>query len=203
MNQDIFSTLYTSLQIHQVQLLPLQIEHENALVEVCKDGRLWELEHTSVPHYSQIKAYIAKALEQKSLGIRVPFVVLNQRNGRIVGTTSFRDFIWEVRRVEIGYTWYAQSAQRSHINTSCKLLLLEYAFEKLQANSVVLRTDIRNIKSQSAIERLGAHYDGVLRQDALRKDGTVRDTVIYSIIKDEWQGIKQHLSQLLSQSYKV
>lgn len=123
MNQDIFST-HTSLQTHQVQLSPLQIEHENALIEVCKDGRLWELEYTLVPHYSQIKDYIAKALEQKSLGIHVPFVVLNQRNGRIVRTTSFRDLIWEVRRGQIGYIWYAESAQCSHINTRCKLLLL-------------------------------------------------------------------------------
>jgi len=201
MNQDVFSTLYASLQINNVQLLPLQSEHEQALIDVCKDGRLWELEYTSVPHFSQIQTYVARALEQKSKGLRVPFVVLNQATGKIVGTTSFRDFVWDVRRVEIGYTWYAQSAQRTHINTSCKLLLLRYAFETLQANSVILRTDIRNIKSQKAIERLGAHRDGILRQDALRKDGTIRDTVMYSIVKDEWQGIKHHLSQLLVQSH--
>jgi RimJ/RimL family protein N-acetyltransferase len=151
-----------------------------------------------VPHYTQIQTYIAKALEQKSQGLRVPFVVLDQHTHRIVGTTSFRDFVWDVRRVEIGYTWYAQSAQRSHINTSCKFLLLQYAFETLHANSVALRTDIRNVKSQKAIERLGAQRDGILRQDALRKDGSVRDTVMYSILKEEWLEIKQHLTQLLS-----
>ncbi|NUF63767.1 GNAT family protein [Acinetobacter bereziniae] len=198
MNQDIFSPLYVALQTPHVQLLPLQVEHEKALIEVCKDGKLWQLEYTSVPHYTQIQTYIAKALEQKSQGLRVPFVVLDQHTLRIVGTTSFRDFVWDVRRVEIGYTWYAQSAQRSHINTSCKFLLLQYAFETLHANSVALRTDIRNVKSQKAIERLGAQRDGILRQDALRKDGSVRDTVMYSILKEEWLEIKQHLTQLLS-----
>jgi N-acetyltransferase len=198
MNQDIFSPLYASLQTPYVQLLPLQTEHERALMNVCKDGKLWELEYTSVPHYSEITGYIAKALEQKSQGIRVPFVVFDHKAQRIVGTTSFRDFLWDVRRVEIGYTWYAQSAQRSHINTSCKLLLLQYAFEILNANSVALRTDIRNLKSQKAIERLGARCDGILRQDALRKDGSVRDTVMYSILKEEWVLVKQHLTQLLS-----
>ncbi len=197
MNQDVFSSLYTSLQVNGVQLLPLQSEHEQALIDVCQDGQLWELEYTSVPHFSQIKAYIAKALELKSQGLRVPFVVLDQNTGRIVGTTSFRDFVWNVRRVEIGYTWYGQSAQKTHINTSCKLLLLRYAFETLQANSVVLRADIRNLKSQKAIERLGAHRDGILRQDALRKDGTVRDTVIYSLLKEEWASTQKHLNFLI------
>ena len=200
MNQDVFSSLYSPLHINGVQLLPLQAEHEQALVDVCKDGSLWELDYTSIPHYSQINAYIAKALELKSQGLRVPFIVLDQTTGSIVGTTSFRDFVWDVRRVEIGYTWYAKSAQRTHINTSCKLLLLRYAFETLQANSVVLRTDIRNLKSQKAIERLGAHRDGILRQDALRKDGTVRDTVMYSIVKEEWQGIQRYLTDLLMHS---
>ena len=200
MNQAVFSSLYASLKINNVQLLPLQTEHEHALINVCKDGQLWELDYTSVPHYSQIKAYIAKALELKSQGLRVPFAVLDQTTGQIVGTTSFRDFVWDARRVEIGYTWYAKSAQRTHINTSCKLLLLRYAFETLQANSVVLRTDIRNVKSQKASERLGAHRDGILRQDAMRKDGTVRDTVIYSIVKDEWQTIQQHLTSLIIHS---
>lgn len=198
MNQDIFSPLYTSLQTSQVQLLPLQAEHALALMDVCKDGKLWELDYTSVPHYSQMQTYIAKALEQKSQGLRVPFVVFDQHTQRIVGTTSFRDFLWDVRRVEIGYTWYGESVQRSYINTSCKFLLLQYAFEILHANSVALRTDIRNFKSQKAIERLGAQRDGILRQDALRKDGSVRDTVMYSILKEEWLEVKQHLTQLLS-----
>lgn len=198
MNQDIFSSLYSSLQQNNVQLVPLRLEHEQGLIDVLQDGKLWELHYTSTPHYRDIHGYICTALEQKSQGLRVPFVVVEQDSGRIVGTTSFRDFAWDIRRVEIGYTWYAQSVQRTHINTNCKFLLLQYAFEILKVNSVVLRTDILNLKSQKAIERLGAHRDGVLRQDALRKDGTVRDTVMYSLLKEEWQNIQQHLLQLIN-----
>ncbi|WP_174492816.1 GNAT family N-acetyltransferase [Acinetobacter sp. Marseille-Q1623] len=198
MNQDLFSTLYASLYQNQVQLIPLREEHEQALSEVSQDGRLWELHYTSAPHYLEMKTYIEKALTQKAQGLRIPFVVMDQRAGRIVGTTSFRDFDWAVRRVEIGYTWYAQSVQRSHINTNCKFLLLQHAFEVLQANSVILRTDILNLKSQKAIERIGAKRDGVLRQDALRKDGSIRDTVMFSIVRDEWVEVKKHVNQLLT-----
>ncbi len=197
MNQDLFSTLYASLYQNHVQLIPLREEHEQALIEVSQDGRLWELHYTSAPHYAEMSIYIEKALTQKAQGIRIPFVVMDQRTGRIVGTTSFRDFDWNVRRVEIGYTWYAQSAQRTHINTNCKFLLLQHAFEVLQANSVILRTDILNSKSQKAIERIGAKCDGILRQDALRKDGSIRDTVMFSIVRDEWVDVKAHLNQLL------
>lgn len=199
MNQDIFSTLYASLYQNQVQLIPLREEHEQALVEVSQDGRLWELEYTFAPHYLEMREYIQKALTQKAEGKRIPFVVMDQTSGRIVGTTSLRDFNWDVRRIEIGYTWYAQSVQRTHINTNCKFLLLQHAFEVLQANSVILRTDILNLKSQKAIERLGAKHDGVLRQDALRKDGSIRDTVMFSIVRDEWLGVRQHLLGLIHQ----
>ena len=197
MNQDLFSTLYASLYQNQVQLIAMREEHEPDLMKVCQDGRLWELHYTSVPHYLEMGIYIRKALAQKSEGTRIPFVVMDQHTGQIVGTTSFRDFDWDVCRVEIGYTWYAQSVQRTHINTQCKFLLLQHAFEVLQLNSVILRTDILNLKSQKAIERIGAKRDGVLRQDALRKDGSIRDTVMFSIVRDEWLGVKAHLYILL------
>ncbi|NNP73811.1 GCN5 family acetyltransferase [Acinetobacter defluvii] len=199
MNQDIFSTLYASLYQNQVQLIPLREEHESALVEVVQDGRLWELEYTFAPHYLEMRQYIEKALIQKAEGKRIPFVVMDQVSGRIVGTTSLRDFDWNVRRIEIGYTWYAQSVQRTHINTNCKFLLLQHAFEVLLANSIILRTDILNLKSQKAIERLGAKRDGILRQDALRKDGSIRDTVMFSIVRDEWLEVKKHLLDLTHQ----
>jgi len=197
MNQDIFSTLYTSLQQNNVQLLPLRLEHAQGLIEVCKDGRLWELRYTSTPHFTQINAYICNALEQRTQGLRVPFVVIDQNTNKIVGTTSFRDFAWNIRRVEIGFTWYAQSAQRTHINTNCKFLLLQHAFEILNVNSVTLRADILNTRSQKAIERIGAKCDGILRHDAIRKDGSIRDTVMYSILKDEWNHVKIKLQNLL------
>lgn len=197
MNQDLFSSLYASLYQNQVQLIPLREEHEQDLIQVLQDGCLWELPYTSTPHYTDINTYVQQALVQKAQGQRIPFVVMDQCTGRIVGTASFRDFDWTVRRIEIGYTWYAQFVQRSHINTNCKFLLLQHAFEILQANSVILRTDILNLKSQKAIERLGAKRDGILRQDALRKDGSIRDTVMFSIVRDEWRGVKGHLHELL------
>ncbi|WP_111859123.1 GNAT family N-acetyltransferase [Acinetobacter sp. CFCC 10889] len=199
MNQDVFATLYPTLCCHDVQLIPMQANHVQGLMDACLDGKLWELHYTSAPHYSEMNVYIEKALTQKAQGIRIPFVVMDQRTGRIVGTTSFRDFDWNVRRVEIGYTWYAQSVQRTHINTNCKFLLLQHAFEILQANSVILRTDILNLKSQKAIERIGAKRDGILRQDALRKDGSIRDTVMFSIVRDEWIDVKGRLLDLIDQ----
>ena len=152
---------------------------------------------TSTPHYSEVHHYIDKALQQKAQGNRYPFVVMEENTGKILGTTSFHDILLNVKRFEIGYTWYAQSVQRTHVNTTCKFLLLEYAFEHLQANTVALRTDQFNFKSQKAIERLGAKKDGVIRGDLLRKDGTIRDTVMYSIVNGEWENIKSHLQYLL------
>ncbi len=197
MNQDVFASLYPTLSCHDVQLIPMQANHVQGLMDACLDGKLWELYYTATPHYAKMNEYVALALQQKALGQRVPFTVIDLQQNRIVGTTSFRDFDWNVRRVEIGYTWYAQSAQRTHINTNCKFLLLQHAFEVLQANSVILRTDILNLKSQKAIERIGAKRDGILRQDALRKDGSIRDTVMFSIVRDEWVDVKVHLNQLL------
>ena len=186
------------LKQNNVRLIPLSYAHEYGLAEACKDGELWNLRITSAPHFSEVKNYIETALEQKAQGSRYPFVVIEESTGKIIGTTSFHDILLAVKRFEIGYTWYAKSVQRTHVNTTCKLLLLKFAFEQLQANTVGLRTDQFNFKSQKAIERLGAKKDGVIRGHALRKDGTIRDTVMYSIVQAEWENVKAHLEDLLA-----
>ena len=186
------------LALNNICLVPLSYEHEEGLAEVLKDGELWNLRITSTPHFSEVQSYIETALMQKEQGSRYPFAVLEENTGKILGTTSYHDILENVRRYEIGYTWYAQSVQRTHVNTTCKLLLLEYAFEQLNAKTVGLRTDQFNFKSQRAIERLGAKKDGIIRGDALRKDGTIRDTVMYSIVKGEWNNVKAHLRALLA-----
>ena len=186
------------LALNNICLVPLSYEHEQGLAEVVKDGELWNLRITSTPHFSEVQSYIETALMQKEQGSRYPFAVLEENTGKILGTTSYHDILENVRRYEIGYTWYAQSVQRTHVNTTCKLLLLEYAFEQLNAKTVGLRTDQFNFKSQRAIERLGAKKDGIIRGDAIRKDGTIRDTVMYSIVKGEWNNVKAHLRALLA-----
>ncbi|WP_089605125.1 GNAT family N-acetyltransferase [Acinetobacter piscicola] len=183
---------------NNVRLIPLSYVHEQGLAEACKDGELWNLRITSAPHFSEVKQYIETALEQKAQGSRYPFAVIEESTGKVLGTTSFHDILLQVKRFEIGYTWYAKSVQRTHVNTTCKLLLLKFAFEQLQANTVGLRTDQFNFKSQKAIERLGAKKDGVIRGHALRKDGTIRDTVMYSIVQAEWENVKAHLEDLLA-----
>lgn len=186
------------LCMNNIRIEPLDFSHETGLIEACKDGELWKLRITSTPHFTQVKEYIELAQKQRQEGSRFAFVVIDETSGKILGTTSYHDILASVKRVEIGYTWYAQSVQRTHVNTTCKLLLMKHAFETLQCNVVGLRTDIFNFKSQKAIERLGAKRDGIIRGDALRKDGTVRDTVMYSITVGEWANVHAHLLDLLS-----
>jgi len=186
------------LSMNNIRIEPLDFSHETGLIEACKDGELWKLRITSTPHFTQVKEYIELAQKQRQEGSRFAFVVIDETSGKILGTTSYHDILASVKRVEIGYTWYAQSVQRTHVNTTCKLLLMKHAFETLQCNVVGLRTDIFNFKSQKAIERLGAKRDGIIRGDALRKDGTVRDTVMYSITVGEWANVHAHLLDLLS-----
>jgi N-acetyltransferase len=171
-----------------VRLEPLRREHEASLKEAAADGELWTLNFTSVPEPETTLAYIEAAFADCAKGIRVPWVVRELSGGRIVGTTSYHDIIPAARRVEIGYTWYAKSFQRTRLNTACKLRLMEHAFDTLGCSVVGLRTDILNLRSQAAIERLGAKKDGVVRRQALRRDGTLRDTVMYSVTDDEWRG---------------
>ncbi len=183
-----------------VRLEPLHAEHEPDLQEAASDGSLWQLRVTSVPEPDQTAIYIANALMGQHDGSMLPFVVREIASGRVVGCTRFHDIVTPVDRVEIGYTWYAKRVQRSAVNTEAKLLLLGHAFEALGCQVVGLRTDHMNFASQRAIERLGARKDGVIRHHALRRDGTVRDTVMYSITATEWPDVKAHLTWQLERS---
>ena len=175
----------------RIRLQPMTLDHVEALKAAAADGELWRLRVTSVPTPEDTQGYVERALAMKD---RLPFVVVDLENdGRIVGSTSYHDILPAVDRVEIGWTWYAKSMQRSHVNTCAKLLLLVHAFETLGAKVVGWRTDNYNFASQQAIERLGAKKDGVIRHHALRRDGTVRDTVMYSVTAGEWPEVKAHL----------
>lgn len=180
-----------TLELHGVRLEPLAPHHAEGLRAAATDGELWTLRVTSVPEPHEVDGYIFKAYEMR--GSRLAFAVVDAATGTVIGTTSYHDIVPAIGRLEIGYTWYAKSRQRTHVNTTCKLLLLTHAFETLGAALVGLRTDNFNHASQAAIERLGAKKDGVLRHHAVRRDGTVRDTVMYSIAAGEWPEIKAQL----------
>jgi RimJ/RimL family protein N-acetyltransferase len=175
------------------RLEPMHAGHDADLAAAATDGELWRLRVTSVPEPDQAAMYIAAALMGQHDGHMLPFVVRDVASGRIVGSTRYHDIVTAADRVEIGYTWYARRVQRSALNTECKLLLLGHAFETLGCAVVGLRTDHMNFASQRAIERLGARKDGVIRHHAPRRDGTIRDTVMYSILVHEWPDVKAHL----------
>ncbi|MEO5763038.1 MAG: GNAT family protein [Vicinamibacteria bacterium] len=185
------------LEGHGMRLEPLSLDHAQALGEAAADGKLWELMFTSVPAPDDEAAYIQTALDGQRDGHQLPWVVRDLRDGKIVGTTRYHDIVANIDRVEIGYTWYAKRSQRSHVNTSCKLLLMEHAFDTLGCKVVGLRTDILNLRSQAAIEALGSHKDGVIRHLGLRRDGSVRDTVMYSILLSEWPTMRGRLETRL------
>ncbi len=178
---------------HHARLEPMHAGHDADLAAAAADGELWKLRVTSVPEPDQAAMYIAAALMGQHDGHMLPFVVREPASGQIVGSTRYHDIVPAADRVEIGYTWYARRVQRTAINTECKLLLLGHAFDTLGCAVVGLRTDHMNFASQRAIERLGAHRDGVIRHNAPRRDGTVRDTVMYSILAHEWPDVKAHL----------
>ena len=182
-----------TLEGNGVRLEPMQQAHADALRAAAADGELWQLWVTSVPEPAQTAAYIATALEGQRAGHMLPWIVRELASDTIIGTTRYHDVVSESDRVEIGYTWYAKRWQRSHVNSSCKLLLLAHAFDTLRCKVVGLRTDNFNFRSQKAIEGLGAKKDGVLRHHAPRKDGTVRDSVMYSILAQEWPDVRKNL----------
>jgi N-acetyltransferase len=186
------------LEGHGMRLEPLAAEHEHDLVAAASDGKLWELWFTSVPSPEETHAYIATALAGQKDGHMLPWVVRELSEGKIIGSTRYHDIIAAIDRVEIGYTWYAKRWQRSHVNTSCKLLLLGHAFDTVGCEVVGLRTDNFNTASQRAIEALGAKKDGVIRHHGARRDGSARDTVIYSILAGEWPDVKRHLELRLA-----
>jgi len=183
-----------TLQARGVRLVPLALEHEAGLKAAAADGELWKLRITSVPEPHETRGYIETALATAN---RFAFAVTDAASGEVLGSTSYHDIVPNLKRVEIGYTWYAARCQRTHVNTTCKLLMLTHAFETLGCNIVGWRTDNFNHASQRAIERLGARKDGVLRGHALRRDGTIRDTVMYSLAAGEWPEVKAQLLYLL------
>ena len=180
-----------------VRLEPLSLSHEDGLRAAAADGELWKLRITSVPEPHETRAYIETALKMRADGHRFAFAVVDDATGTVLGTTSYHDILPAVKRVEIGYTWYRKSVQRSHVNTTCKLLMMGHAFDQLGCNVVGWRTDNFNFASQRAIERLGARKDGVIRGHALRRDGTIRDTVMYSMRAGEWPEARAQLLYLL------
>jgi N-acetyltransferase len=189
-----------TLSSPNVRLEPLTADHAAALEAAARDGELWKLRVTSVPAPGEAAAYIENALKGLADGHMLPFAVVDAASGRVIGSTRYHDIVPAVERLEIGYTWYGRSWQRSHVNTTCKLLLMQHAFETLGAQLVGWRTDNYNFASQRAIERLGARKDGVLRHHALRRDGTVRDTVMYSLVAGEWPEVKAHLRYQLARA---
>ena len=182
-----------------VRLEPLALSHEDGLRAAAADGELWKLRITSVPEPHETRAYIETALQMRADGNRFAFAVVDDATGTVLGTTSYHDILPTVKRVEIGYTWYAKSVQRTHVNTTAKLLMMGHAFDTLGCHVVGWRTDNFNFASQRAIERLGAKKDGVIRGHALRRDGTIRDTVMYSMRQGEWSEAKAQLLYLLKQ----
>jgi len=176
-----------------ITLLPLELDHETGLRAAAADGELWNIRVTSVPEPEGTRKYIEDALAMRVAGHRFAFAVIESATGKVLGSSSYHDILPAVKRLEIGYTWYAKSVQRSHVNSTCKLLLMTHAFEALGCQVVGWRTDNFNFDSQAAIERLGAKKDGVIRGHALRRDGSIRDTVMYSLRSGEWPEVKAQL----------
>ena len=181
-----------------LRLEPLTDDHHEALAAATADGRLRELWFIAVPAPEGMRAYVADALKGQRDGHMLPWVVRDLASGAIIGSTRYHDIVPAIDRVEIGHTWYAQSRQRTHVNTACKRLLLGHAFDTLGCQVVGLRTDNFNFRSQRAIEALGAKKDGVIRHYGVRRDGSARDTVMYSILAAEWPDVRRHLELRLA-----
>lgn len=187
----------TTLNGANVKLVPLNKSHKDGLLKAASDGKLWELWFTSVPSTDSIDEYLATALSSATM---LPFVVLDAKTNNVLGATRFCNAEPDHLRLEIGYTWYAKSTQRTGVNTECKLALLTHAFENLNCNAVEFRTHYFNTASRNAIARLGAKQDGILRNHRMDKDGALRDTVVFSILKNEWPVVKKSLKHRLKKA---
>ena len=187
----------TRLQNDYVVLEPLCLEHAPALEAAAADGELWNLTVTSVPAPGHSHAYVEKALQGQTDGLMLPFAVREASSGEIVGTTRYYEIDTDLPRLAIGYTWYAKRWQKSHLNSACKLLLLEHAFDTLGCVAVAFHTDEQNEDSQRAIERLGAQREGILRAHMRRTDGGLRNTVCFSILAQEWPQVANWLNMRL------
>lgn len=187
-----------TLSSNGIILKPLTLNHTADLVEACQDGELWKINVTSVPEPDKVIDYINTA---DSMVDRQAFAVIDELTGKAIGSTSFHDILPLTKRLEIGYTWYAKSYWQTHVNTTCKLMLLTYIFETLEYQTVGWRTDIENHRSKNAIERLGAKKDGIIRGNRIRRDGVISDTVMYSLLKSEWPQVKVALTNKLNKIY--
>lgn len=187
-----------TLEANGLRLEPLEAKHAPGIADAVQDGRLWELWFTTVPRPEEAEGYVAAALAGQRAGEMLPWAVIDGESGELVGSTRYHDVVADADRVEIGYTFYRRSRQRTHVNTTCKLLLFAHAFETLGCEVVGLRTDGFNFASQRAIEALGARKDGVIRHHRARRDGTVRDTVMYSVLASEWPDVRRHLELRLA-----
>jgi N-acetyltransferase len=192
-----------TLESRGVRLEPLETRHTEALVTAARDGNLWELWYTAIPAPDKAAKYVEDALAGQRDGTMLPFVVRDLSDGSIVGTTRYHDINAAVDRVEIGYTWYAESRQRTHVNRACKLMLLTHAFESIGCAVVGFRTDNFNFRSQAAIAGLGAKKDGVIRHFQARRDGSARDSVMFSILRHEWPDVKRHLTLKLDRRVRA
>ncbi len=185
-----------------VQLIPMRAHHADDMVHAASDGELWNLSVTSVPSKDTVDDYLQFAFDEQQTGKGLPFVVIDKNSNTIIGSTRYCNASSEHRRLEIGYTWYAKSHQRTGVNTECKLLLLQHAFEVLDCIAVEFRTNIHNTASKNAIQRLGAKQDGILRNHRINPDGSLRDSVVYSITREEWKNAKAFLQDTMQRYRK-
>ena len=191
----------TTIKGQLVELHPLHKSHKEAMIQAASDGDLWNLWYTSVPSPDTVDDFIDAAVQQYESHQSIPFAIIDKKENRLVGTTRYMNIEVPHKRLEIGHTWYAQSVQRTGINTECKYLLLQHAFETLDTVAVEFRTHFHNHRSRNAILRLGAKQDGILRNHRLDAEGNLRDTVVFSILKSEWQTVKKGLEFKMSQKY--
>ncbi len=191
-----------SLEGHLVKLVPLNATHREDLLEAASDGKLWELWYTSVPSAETIDSYLDTVFKNQKAGLALPFVVIEKKTGKVVGSTRYMNADTQNRRVEIGSTWYSQSVQRTGINTECKYLLLSHAFEVLKTIAVEFKTNFHNFPSRNAILRLGAKQEGIIRNHRIDHNGNLRDTVLFSILDNEWPTVKTSLEFKMSRSYQ-
>jgi len=198
MNDTHFTIEPVTLSGDYVELVPLEKSHRDDLLTAASDGELWNLWFTGVPSKKSIDAYIDTAISNRETKNQLPFVVIEKSSNKVVGCTRFCNIDVTNTRLEIGYTWYAKSVQRSAVNTETKLLLLTYVFESMRAIAVEFRTNWFNYASRTAIARLGAKQDGVLRNHVIMPDGSMRDTVVFSILNSEWPGVKRNLNHKLN-----
>ncbi|WP_431126394.1 GNAT family N-acetyltransferase [Flagellimonas flava] len=191
----------TTLEGKRSKLIPLQKSHKAELLQAASDGKLWELWFTSVPSEKNIDSYIETALQNQEEGTALPFTIIDKTTNQIVGSTRYLNVEAEHRRLEIGATWYAKNNQRSGLNIECKHLLLQYAFEQLKCIAVEFRTHYHNLASRTAISKLGAKQEGILRNHRIDPQGNYRDTVVFSILESEWATVKYGLEHRMNKTY--